>query len=140
MRRTNPRAARLVAALLPLGLAYVRQAYRRIARGVATQVEDYATSGFTVLAVVGIDGSPTCGVHRGIDVRGFVEDMTGADPATLTTAEQNRLVRKHASEGSGIFIEELERELRARHLRVPFLAHDLLAELQGAPSSVTLGG
>ena len=100
---------------------------------------DYIRSGFAVVGIVGIDGSPTCGVHQTIDVRSFVQSMARVDPTKLTVLEQNDLVRRHATPGRGMFTEELERELAARRLDVPLLAHDLLAELDGRPSTVTLG-
>lgn len=122
--------SRLVGALLPIGLRYVRWAYRRLARKVAAQIEDYVTSGYSVLGVIGVDGSPTCGVHKTIDIRSFVDDMSRVDPALFTVQAQNDLVVRHATDGQGLFVAQLERELDARGLRVPVLAHDLLRELQ----------
>ncbi|CAN5924689.1 hypothetical protein BH11MYX4_BH11MYX4_65490 [soil metagenome] len=139
LKRRSPLAHRLSSALVPLGLRYVRRRYRTMARAVATQVEDYVASGFTVLGIVGIDGSPTCGVHKTIDIDASVDEMSRVDPASLSVDEQNDMVRRHAIPGRGLFIEALERELRARRLRVPLLAHDLLGELMGLPSNVTIG-
>jgi predicted secreted protein len=84
-----------------------------------------------VVGIVGIDGSPSCGVHQTIDVGSFARSMARVDPAQLTVRDQNDLVRRHATPGRGIFVEELERELAARGIDVPLLAHDLLAELDG---------
>lgn len=128
----------VVKALLPIGLLYVRWAYRAMARKVAAQLDDYVSSGFSVVGIVGIDGSPTCGVGTTIDLAGFVGDMLRADRGTLTTGNQNAAVRKHARRGKGLFVEELERALRARNLRVPLLAHDLLGELDGRSSNVRI--
>jgi predicted secreted protein len=128
----------VVKALLPVGLLYVRWAYRAMARKLAAQIDDYANSGFAVVGIVGIDGSPTCGVRTTLDITGFVGDMLHADHDTLTTGDQNAWVRKHAQEGQGLFVQELERALQARHLRVPLLAHDLLGELEGRSSDVRI--
>jgi predicted secreted protein len=139
-RRTSRVADSLIRALLPIGLLYVRRAYRRMARVVAAQIEDYLTSGFTVLGIVGIDGSPTCGVHETVAINGFVQDMVRVEPAVFSRTEQNSLVRAHVTKGRGIFIDELERELHRRHLKVPLLAHDLLDELEGLTSKVAIDG
>lgn len=128
----------VVKALLPIGLLYVRWEYRAMARKVAAQIDDYVSSGFTVVGIVGIDGSPTCGVRTTVDIEGFVGDMLRADRGTLTTSDQNAWVRKHARKGQGLFVEELETALRARRLRVPLLAHDLLGELDGRSSDVRI--
>ena len=139
-RRRGALRARLIRALLPLALVHVRREYRRLAHAIVRQIEDYADSRFTVVAIVGIDGSPTCGVQRTIDIEGFVDAAARVDPAQLSTAEHNELVRLHVSRGRGLFIEELHRALRARKLQVPFLAHDLLRELRGLRSDLTIDG
>lgn len=95
-------------------------------------IEDYVASGFIVEAVVGIDGSPTCGVGTRIGIGGFLEDVLGMQPAQLDANKHNDLVRKHALSGPGLFTDELRRELLRRRLDVPYLVHDLLAELAGA--------
>jgi predicted secreted protein len=138
--RASRVANRLVKALLPLGLLYVRRAFRNMARNVAVQIEDYLSSGFIVLGIVGIDGSPTCGVHKTIDSGAFLDDVTRIDPASLSRSGQNELVRRHVSGGRGVFMDELAGQLRIRELRIPLLAHDLLGELQGFASNLVIGG
>jgi len=41
-----------------------RRHCRQIASGIANQIEEYLKNGFRVLAVIGVDGSPTCGVDE----------------------------------------------------------------------------
>lgn len=136
---TGRAGRRVVRVLLPGALLYVRFAYRALARSVAARIDDYSRSGFTVVGVVGIDGSPTCGVRTTIDVAGFAEEMASVDPATFSVEAQNDMVRRHAVPGRGMFIQELSRALRARGLRVPLLAHDLFGELDGATKTVPIG-
>lgn len=138
-QQRNALLGRLAPVLLPIALGYVRLRYRQIARRVVDEIADYIRSGFTVVGIVGIDGSPTCGVNQGIDVRSFVRDVSRVDLVQLTAREQNALVRRHAIPGRGLFMEELARQLAVRHLDVPLLAHDLLAELDGRPSDVAIG-
>jgi predicted secreted protein len=54
---------RLTTVLLPLMLLYTRRVYRRLARHVANQVQDYVAAGYEVLGIIGVDGSPSCGVQ-----------------------------------------------------------------------------
>jgi predicted secreted protein len=137
-RLRNPIVSRLQMALLPIAMFYVRRAYRRLSRRVAMQIENYIASGFSVCSIVGIDGSPSCGVGQTIDVRDSVAAISCIDPWTISVEQQNEMIRRHAKEGRGIFIDELQKELRRRRLEVPFLAHDLFGELDGRESNLIL--
>src|SRR5215471_7303757 len=53
---------RLRHVLLPLFLWYTRWRYRRLAKEVVRDIEDYVRSGFGVVGIVGVGGSPSCGV------------------------------------------------------------------------------
>ena len=74
-----------------------RRHCRQIASGIVDQIEEYINNGFKVLAVLGVDGSPTCGVD---------ETSTGYKEAKFTKAP-------------GILIEELQSELKGRKVVVP---------------------
>ena len=69
----------------------VRRHCRQIASSIADQVEEYLRNGFKVLVVLGVEGSPTCGVEE--------------------TSFQEA--------GLGILLEELESELKKRRAEVP---------------------
>jgi predicted secreted protein len=128
----------LAAPLAPIALAYTRAVYRRLARRVAREVADCVESGITVVGVVAVDGSPSCGLGTTLDLAGALRDIATLDPRTVSVADQNELVRRHAIAGQGILVEELQRELARRGLDVPFLAHDLIGELEGRQSRVRL--
>jgi predicted secreted protein len=101
-------------------------AYRRLAGKVARDISDYTRSGHSVQAIVGVGGSPSCGVRTTLDLRGALETLAGCDPTQLNTDEFNRrVIVAHARPGQGIFIAALRRQLRLRGLRVPFDEHDL---------------
>lgn len=134
----RPALQRLKTAAVPLALFYTRLAYRKLARQVAAQVEDYVVSGFSVLGVVGIDGSPSCGVQKTLDLRRSAHELSRTDALTTSTEQQNALVRRCVVAGQGIFIVELQEELKRRGITVPFLAHDLIDELDGQRSKVRL--
>lgn len=128
---------RLRNVLLPLLLWYTRRIYRRIAREVANQVADYQSSGLTVVGIVGVDGSPSCGACRTLDMKRSFE-LIGQFPPDAHAEDMNAIIRACLTEGSGIFLELLRKEIERRGLGVPFLAHDLIAELRGDPVPLTL--
>ena len=82
-------------------MLYTRLAYRRLAGQVARDIRDYVRSGRSVQAVVGVGGSPSCGVRTTLDLAGVLDTIAGCDPA----------------------------QLRHRGLDVPFEEHDLIAEI-----------
>ena len=119
---------RLLQALLPLFLWHTRRAYRRIAREVARDVEDYVRSGFEVVGVIGIAGSPSCGVCRTLDLSHSLEVVASCPLARLDRRVVNeQAVSGAVRDGEGIFVEELRRRLRRRGVEVPFEEHDSLA-------------
>ena len=128
------RSGRLRRIALPVALAYTRWRYRRLARAVAAQAADYQRSGLDVAAVLGVDGSPSCGVEQTLDTARVLDGLVHVDPDTVTAAEVNAIVRGDVGAGSGMYTLALQHQLRRRGLQVPFLAHDLIAELNGRPA------
>jgi hypothetical protein len=135
-RRTLHDRLRLL--LLPLFLLSTRLVYRRLARRAARQIADYLAAGFAVVGVVGIDGSPSCGVARTLDLRRAAGLAARLDPAAMTVARVNAIVRQCVADGEGLFTAALRQELRRRGRVVPFLAHDLIGELDGRPTTVAI--
>ncbi len=109
---------------------HTRRVYRKLARQVADQVEDYFSSGMIVVGIVGVDASPTCGVAQTLDLRRSL-DLVGRLPHTARAEDMNEIVLACRAAGTGLFVELLRREFQRRRLDVPFMAHDLIAELQG---------
>jgi predicted secreted protein len=126
---------RFRAVLLPLLLWYTRRVCRRLARQAAAQVEDYRRAGFTVVGIVGVDGSPSCGVRKTLDVKESLSAIGRLRENAATAREMNDIVRGCAVPGTGLFVALLREELERRGASVPFLAQDLLAELDGRPSA-----
>ena len=115
-----------------LFLLYTRLAYRRLAGQVARDIGDYVRSGQSVQAVVGVGGSPSCGVRTTLDLKGVLDTIAGCDPTQLHTDDFNRrVIAGHTRAGQGMFIAALRRQLRRRGLDVPFDEHDLIAEITG---------
>lgn len=113
-----------------LFMAYTRLAYRHLARRVAAQIADYRRGGCTVESVMGIGGSPSCGVRTTLDLPAVLDEIAGREPGRLERGEFNRhVIAGHAKAGQGMFIAALRRHLRHRHIDVPFDEHDLITEI-----------
>jgi uncharacterized protein YbbK (DUF523 family) len=123
--------------VLALFVRYTRFRYRRLARQVARQIEDYLASGFSVVGIVGVDGSPSCGVQRSLDLGKASGLLAGIDVESVTVEGVNAVIRACTAEGAGIFTAALREELERRGRRVPYLAHDLIAELAGVSARGT---
>jgi hypothetical protein len=121
---------RLRAVVLPLMLFYTRRVYRRLARHIANQVDDYLASGFKVLGIIGVDGSPSCGVQTTMNMEGAFVGIARMHHAA-TAVDVNAIVRSTAIPGRGLLVALIQEELTRRGVQVPFAAHDLLAELEG---------
>jgi predicted secreted protein len=129
---------RLRGMLLPLMIWYTRRVYRRLARQAAALISDYQQAGFTVAAIVGIDASPSCGVSKTLAMDHALEQIGRLRRGASTAEEMNAIVRGNTIAGRGLYIELLQAELNQRGIRIPFDAHDLVAELEGKPSSVEI--
>jgi predicted secreted protein len=123
--------------LLRLFILNTRLEYWRLARQVAGQIADYERSGFTVVGIVGVGASPSCGVHTTLDVRRSFEVManTPLDSVDRKTVNRDAVVACRLA-GSGLYINSLKRQLRRRRLTPPLLEHDLVTEMRGERQQV----
>jgi uncharacterized protein YbbK (DUF523 family) len=118
--------------LLPLFLCYTRWRYRRLAKEVVVDIEDYVRSGFEVVGIVGVGGSPSCGVCTRLDLGRSLEVIAGCPLARLDRQLMNEAaIAGCLRTGEGVFVEALQRRLRRKHLSVRWYEHDLLAEIRG---------
>jgi predicted secreted protein len=116
---------------------YTRFRYDRLARRVAQDVVDYRRSGFHVLGVIGVGGSPSCGVRATMDLDRSLEVLAACPVAAADRADLNeRLLVGCRVAGEGLFIHALERQLARRRASVAFFEHDLLAEMRGVRQRV----
>jgi uncharacterized protein YbbK (DUF523 family) len=130
---------RLRRILVPLALWHTRRIYRKLARNTAAQIDDYQKSGFTVLGVVGVDGSPSCGVGKSLDIEKVVEALGLLDHRTVMAHDVNAIIVNSAIAGRGLYMDFLKGELDRRGIKTEFTAHNLIGELEGKESTVNIG-
>jgi predicted secreted protein len=118
--------------LLRLFILRTRLAYWRLARQVAGLIADYERSGYTVIGIIGVGASPSCGVRTTLDMRRSFEVMANTPLDSVNSKAINRdAVVACRVAGAGLFINSLQRQLRRRRLTPPLLEHDLVAEMRG---------
>jgi predicted secreted protein len=126
------RSRRVRRLALAIVTAWTTVRYRRLARRIAGDIADYIDSGFEVVEVVGVGGSPSCGVASTLDLNGAMAALARGhrDPDRRSTNRD--VVANNAVAGRGLFVACLDRALRARGITVSFREHDLIAELHDA--------
>lgn len=88
-----------------------RKHCRKILMPIIEQIEEYVNRGFSVVEIVGIKGSPSCGVF---------ETCTGYTGGELSEESFKKQKAKLVS-GSGVYIEELKKLLKEKELSVPIV-------------------
>lgn len=120
--------------LFPLFLMYTRLRYRSLARSVAREISDYVNSGYEVVGILGVDGSPSCGVHSTLDLKKSFHYFNSVSPQLIERRPMNEALYSHClRSGQGIFVTELKRALHILGIDLKFHAHDIVAEMKGMP-------
>jgi hypothetical protein len=119
-------------AALAIATAWTTVVYRRLARRVAGEIADYIDGGFDVVEIVGVGGSPSCGVRTTLDVNGAVAALAGRDGDTDRRSTNRDVIAANVVPGCGLFVACLDRALRSRGIVVMYSEHDLVAELTDA--------
>ena len=122
----HPRVARAAPMLWPVVLRYVRRRYAYHARAVVRDIADYHASGLSVRGVVGIAGSPSCGVHTTLDLPRAAGAVAcrRREPATATWMN-TAVVEPALRPGRGLFVEELASAMARRSVEAPLLKEAL---------------
>ena len=97
--------------------AHYREECRSLFKPVLNQIINYENAGYNVLAMVGMYGSPTCGVNST-----NIGDWGGQLSQNPNLKKMISQVRK--SKESGIFIEEISDLLSKNNLDIPMLEYN----------------
>lgn len=128
----HPRIARAVPVVWPAVRRHVRSRYAHQARAIAADVEDYQASGLSVRGIVGVAGSPSCGVHTTLDLKRAAGAAARRRREPATTDWMNTTVVQPALRpGRGGFITELTRALAHRSVEAPLLEEALPTHSSG---------
>jgi hypothetical protein len=65
----------LVRAMLRPLIGHTKRVYQQLARDVAAEIADHQDSGLEPVGVIGIAGSPSCGVHTTLDLPAALEHL-----------------------------------------------------------------
>jgi predicted secreted protein len=123
---------KLTKVFFPLFIWNTKRAYRQIAKEVIEEIRDYRESGFEVVGIIGIAGSPSCGVNTTLDMMKSIEFLANTELDKLDREKINGPGNKELLiGGEGFFIEALKNGLRKKNIKVRFYEHDLISEIQG---------
>ncbi len=96
---------------------FFRKEAKHLLEPFVMQIEEYLSSPerFEILGIVGIDGSPSCGVHYTYD-----GDWGGELTTNLNLIESIHALKKTSE--PGIFIDVFQNLLKARSFHIPFFS------------------
>jgi len=97
---------------------YFRKNCQSILVPIVDQIVDYTRNGYIFEAVIGIDGSPSCGVNMTCSSACWGGEVAN-EYGILDKIKDVKLV-----EGQGIFMEEFKIALDVHQIELPFIAID----------------
>lgn len=125
--------------IVPVFIRYTINKYRRLARDVLHDIVDYQNAGFEIVGLVGVDGSPSCGILRKLRMNCSFEVLADLSMETLNiTALNDQLYSWCLDEGAGMFIDELKRQLDRKNILIKFYSVDIVKEMQGGKQDIDL--
>jgi predicted secreted protein len=123
---------KLKGVFLPFFIWNTNRIYQKIAKEIVAEIKDYLESGFEVLGIMGIAGSPSCGVTKALDIRKSFEFLAKTHIDEIDRKKMNELgVGELIIKGKGFFIRAIEKELKKENIKVRFYEHDLTSEMRG---------
>lgn len=107
----------------------------RIAKTEVKRMKNYIMNGYTILGCIGTEDSPTCGVTKIVDLLELMKDKEKYH-VTLDELENQKLPRlreiitESRTAGTGVFFQQLRKEMDRNKLSIPFLGYDFWNENQ----------
>lgn len=127
--------------LIPAFELYTRLRYRKLAREVVQEIADYLNSGFEVVGLIGVDGSPSCGILKKLSLSKSLEIFANSNDTTLErTSFNEKLYSGTLQSGSGIFIDEIKKQLGRKKITINFYSVDLVSEMAGKKQKIEFSG
>lgn len=90
---------------------FYRKHCRKIASTIISELIEYSKNDYKILFLLGIKGSPSCGIEHTYSAQWGGEISSGVEPGSF-------------SAGSGVFMEELREKLKYSHLAIPMFDVD----------------
>lgn len=123
---------KIIKILLPFFIWNTKRVYKSIAKDVVAELTDYITSGYEVVGIIGIAGSPSCGVNTTLDIKKFMDFLANTNIDELDRNTMNTIGLKGSLvQGEGLFIKILKKELDNKNIKLNFFEHDLISEMGG---------
>jgi len=120
----------IIKLLYPLFMWRTKMIYRKIAKEVVHEIQDYLNAGFEVIGIIGISASPTCSISKTIDGTKFLDYLAGKKVDEINRKELNEMSIKNALvDGNGMYITELKQILKRKKIDIKFYEHDLIKEM-----------
>lgn len=125
--------------IMPLFMFYTKYAYRRLARDVVHDIIDYHAADVEVIGLIGVDGSPSCGVLNRLRMGCSLDVMANLNTETMNSANLNhKLYSRCLAEGPGMFIHELKRQLNKIDIPMHLYSIDIVKEMRGKKQSFSI--
>ena len=116
-----------------------KRIYKKLAKDVVSQIKDYLDSGFEVAGIVGVKGSPSCGLSQALDMEKSADFVAGIDIEKLNRDNFNEQCYKNCLVGrEGLFMEKIKDCLEKEGINIKFIEYDLLAEIKGEKPKIEL--
>jgi len=118
--------------LFPLFISHTKLVYKIIARDTVKMIEDYKNSGFDVIGIVGVDGSPTCGITTCLDMKKSFDYCAGLNIESIDRIIYNKkMYSRCLKQGKGLFFLALDKALKRKEITITYYSHDIVREMNG---------
>jgi hypothetical protein len=106
-----------------LEMRKTKYACRKEAKKVVKRIQDYITEGYTIFGILGVNGSPTCGVTKTINYVEIAKNMKKLDiePQDIINPQLEKIIEienKTRIDGPGNFFNPLIDELKRNKVNI----------------------
>jgi len=110
-------------------ILHTKRIYSKIANKTVKEIRDQMKAGYTVKGIIGIGGSPTCGVQTSLDIS-RINEFANLKLNQLDRKSWNDLIyTKFLQNKAGLFMKILQKKLRRRKTDLVFYEFDLQKEM-----------